>query len=157
MLQLRFTINGDVVLARALSRFGEGIADFSKPLDQIEVDFAVIEEQQFASEGARGGTPWPPLSPTYEAWKATHFPGMPILQATMNLWGQLAVGTGMRVERSPRRLLMEPTVPYARWHQTGTRRMPARPPVVLIEEDKRRWVRFIYNHVYDEGRRQHLI
>lgn len=156
-LVIRFTVMGEEVLARALSRFGEGISDFRPAWDSIHLNFIQIEEQQFESEGTRGGALWPPLSPTYAAWKQKYFPGRPLLQLTGTMWGQLAVGTGLLVEKQPMLLRMVPTVPYAKYHQTGTSHMPARKPVVLTEEDKMGWMKILHNYVYDKAKEARLL
>ncbi len=157
MLTLRITMFGDTVLVRSLSRFGEGVQDFTPVWEEMRQDFAVVEEEQFATLGARGGSPWPALSPNYAAWKEKNFPGRPLMQLTGTMWGQLAVGTGLDVVITPRSLLMTPTVPYALWHQKGTTYgLPIRKVIDLTEEDKRNWVRMLYNYVYDKAREAHL-
>src|SRR3989304_2963583 len=109
MLTVTFTILGDVVLARGISRYGDSLRDFSPVWDLIRNDFHRIESEQFDSQGGRAGNPWQPLSPTYEAWKRKHFPGMPILQLTGMMWGQFGVGVGMQTTIEPMKLLMEPS------------------------------------------------
>jgi phage gpG-like protein len=159
MLVVTFTILGDVVLARALSRFGEGISDFRPVWEQIRDDFVRIEGEQFDSEGSRGGEPWAPLSPTYEAWKQRHFPGQPIMRLTGQLWSQLAVGTGLYVELEPMTLRMYPTAFYAGIHQQGSplTGLPARRLVALTEDDKMGWMKMIQNYVYDKAREAQLL
>lgn len=160
MLTVTFTIMGDVVLARGLSRFGEGIRDFSPVWKQIHDDFLRIEGEQFKTEGARSGNPWAPLSPSYAAWKAKYFPGLPILQRTGQLFGQLAFGSsGLVVEVEPLRLLMYPTAYYAAIHQQGSPMtgMPARPPVALTEDDKMGWMKMLHNFVYDKAREARVL
>lgn len=159
MLTVTFTILGDVVLARALSRFGEGVRDFRPVWEQIRNDFVRIEGEQFDSEGSRGGEPWAPLSPTYAAWKARHFPGQPIMRLTMELWSQLAVGTGLFVDSGPMQLRMYPTLARAGIHQQGSpmTNLPARRLVALTEEDKMGWMKMIQNFVYDKAREAQLL
>lgn len=157
MLYLRITVMGEDVLVRALSRFGEGVRNFTPVWEQIHLDFVQIEEQQFATQGGRGGAQWPALSPSYAAWKEKHFPGMPILQLTRAMWSQFAVGTGMLIDIKPMSLRMAPTLTYPQWHQRGTGRMPARKVVQLIEDDKMRWMKLLHNYVYDKARGANLI
>jgi len=156
LLTIRVTIMGEEVVARALSRFGEGIKDFRPAWEQIQINFAEIEEQQFATQGARGGTPWAPLSPNYAAWKEKYFPGLPILQLTRTMWGQFAVGTGMIADIMPMYMRLAPTLDYPLYHQRGTAHMPARRVVQLTEEDKRGWMKILHNYVYDKAREAHL-
>ena len=87
--------------------------------------------KQFDTEGAFGGFPWPPLSPSYAAWKAANYPGRGILVLERDL--RQAASLPDRVA-NPQDLTL--TIPWARlkgeqvdlsWHQLGTTRMPARP------------------------------
>lgn len=147
-----FTINilGTQQVSRALSRYAEGIKDFTPAWSRIHQDFVQVEEQQFETQGARGGTPWAPLSPAYAAWKQKYFPGLPILQLTRSMWSQFAVGTGMLLEIKPLSLHMRPTLDYPIFHQRGTKRMPARRVVQLTEADKVRWLKILHNYCYDK-------
>ena len=155
MLVVTFTMLGDAVLARGISRYGDAVRDFSPVWDQIRNDFHRIEGEQFATEGARSGSPWAPLSPTYEAWKQKHFPGRPILQLTGMMWGEFGVGVGMQTTIEPMKLTMTPSMQRAIYHQQGTR-MPRRKVVDLTEEDKMGWMKMIHNYVYDKAKEAHL-
>jgi len=158
MLTVTFTMLGDVQVARAFSRYGDTVKDFKPAWRRIREDFARIESEHFDSRGARSGAPWAPLSPGYAAWKATHFPGQPILRATGWMWSQLAVGTGLRVVLEPMRLVMAPTMPYAGIHQQGSPMtgLPMRKPVSLTEADKNSWMKILHNYIYDKAKEAHL-
>jgi len=159
MLVVTFTMLGDVVLARGISRYGDAVRDFSPVWEQIREDFHRIEGEQFDTEGARSGSPWAPLSPTYAAWKQKHFPGKQVLQLTGMMWGQFGVGVGMMTTVEPMKLTMEPSgVPYAGIHQQGSpsTNLPRRRVVDLTEEDKMGWMKMIHNYVYDKAKEAHL-
>lgn len=156
MLRVKFSIMGHTQLDRALSRYGRDIKDFRPVWGQLRDDFWKIEEAQFESQGARGGTGWAPLSMSYKAWKDKWFPGKPILELTGNLKIMFTVGIGMAIEMMPLTLLMRPTNETAYYHQAGTGRMPARPVVQLTEDDKRRWIKMIQNYVYDMAKKEGL-
>src|SRR5689334_22402642 len=58
--------------------------------DVVDPDFSAFGEQQFATEGAAGGTPWAPLSPATVTWKARFGrAGMGILRFFNRLWSSL--------------------------------------------------------------------
>jgi phage gpG-like protein len=79
--------------------------------------------------------PWEQLAPTYENWKSAHYPGQPILRATDRLHDSLTDMTSDTVWRvTPRTIQFGSRVPYFQFHQSGTSKMPARPPLVLTEE-----------------------
>lgn len=87
-------------------------------------------KRQFDTEGAYASGGWAQLTPEYAAWKALHYPGKGILQAT----GQLR-----QAASKPRRVVTPRSLtliiddsgphhgPILRYHQTGTGKMPARP------------------------------
>ena len=152
MLTITFTMLGDVVVKRAISRFGEDIADFRSVWSEVQVDFHEIERQQFKSEGGRGGGSWPPLSLRYALWKQRKYPGKPILNLTGELSRQLTTGAGMMIESDPMRLMLLPTVEYAYFHQQGTKKMPARKPIELQEEDAMGWIKMIQRYVVQKAR-----
>lgn len=84
--------------------------------------------EQFLSEGVRLlKRAWQPLSPKYAAWKARRFPGKTILRRTDDMMRGFA-DRPMDIERIDRNSSefgsgRKP----AKWHQRGTRHMPARP------------------------------
>jgi hypothetical protein len=157
MLILRIEMMGDVVLNRALSRFGESIQDFTPVFQQIRENFAVIEAEQFQSQGGRSGAPWPPLSPDYAAWKNKYFPGRSIMQLTLALWGELTGGAGLMVEMAPKHMRLTVGAPYAIYHQQGLGNNPMRKLVHLTEADKMTWMKFVHNFIYDKDKEAHLL
>lgn len=150
MLTITMTIMGEKQLARGFSRFGEGIKDLRPVFEEIHADFVRIEREQFASEGGRSGQRWQALSATYAEWKAKRFPGMPILQLTGGLLGDMT--DGLKVSMDPMLLVMEPSLDRALWHQKSTARMPARKVVALTEADKRGWVKLIHSFIYRKAK-----
>jgi phage gpG-like protein len=88
--------------------------------------------KQFASQGIQGSHgKWAALSPVYAAWKSKRYPGKPILQASGAMMKDLLseINEG---ETTARSMLYGTRIPYALYHQTGTktktgkRKMPAR-------------------------------
>jgi phage gpG-like protein len=120
-------------LTTAFERAGAELADVGKHvlpklLPVLEVETA----KQFDAEGAgpQAGS-WAPLSVSYSAWKEAHYPGQPKLVATGALRAALtdSSASGALRDVSGDSLTFGTTgVPYASLHQTGTGRMPSRPP-----------------------------
>lgn len=140
---LRFTadISGDVQLDRAFNRITEIVRDFRDIWPAVAQEFYEIESEQFASEGAHGASgKWTPLSPAYRRWKEIHFPGEPILRLYHPLVDSLtSPASGDSIIRfDPMELTIGSKAPYALAHQFGAGRMPARPPISLSDNDKRR-------------------
>ena len=160
MLHLRFDVVGDVQLSRLLDRVSSDLSNMRPAWDLIHTNFLRGEQGTFALEGAFGGKPkWEPLSPKYELWKDQRYPGQPILVLTGALRASLtqasdpdhvydATDSGMSVGTKKR-------TPGGRWnlgllHQKGTRRMPARPPLILTEQQKNEWVGIMHDWLWGE-------
>lgn len=141
MFRLRAEIFGEEVFNRAFNRI-DSIGNDLRPLwPEVIREFYLIETEQFASEGAVGASgKWAALSDVYSKYKQVAFPDQPILRATDDLMESLtdpeALGAILRPEQGS--LTIGTSVPYARAHQRGTKKMPARPPISFSEAQKRR-------------------
>lgn len=118
-------------LSIGLSRMREDIADWREFwLKRFIPLFRRYVLEDFVIEGARSGSRWAALSPGYAAWKAEHAPGKGILVLSGALKASLVGdGAGSVVRATATSLEIGTTVPYAMYHQTGTRHMPQRPPL----------------------------
>lgn len=145
-------------MARAFSRFGENVKDLSPVWQVLADDFLKVERDQFVSEGQSGSGGWVPLSPGYAAWKAKHAPGRPLLVQSGKLRQSLTERGGEHIEEiRADSLRLGTEVPYAIYHQKGTRRMPARKLVELSETDKTRWTKRIQAFLVQEAKAQGLL
>lgn len=80
--------------------------------------------------GKFSGGPWARLSPRYFVWKEQHYPNQPILTRTGTLRESLrwsgSLGYGGIFDAQPGYVIVGTAVPYAKFHQTGTKHMPKR-------------------------------
>jgi phage gpG-like protein len=113
-------------------------------LDEIADDFLNVQSRRFGA----AGTTWVPLKPETALRKAAggRHP-LPLvgggLEASLTRRGaRFAV---RRVEDNS--VTLGTSDPVANLHQSGTRRMPRRPPVSLSRADERRWVEIIERHL----------
>jgi phage gpG-like protein len=107
----------------------------------------------FASQGARIGQNWKPLSPAYAKWKAVKYPGQPILRASDRMFGSLLGANGEAVEDVQRQSLAYGTrTPYAKYHQRGTPRMAQRRFLAMTEADRREIKNLIRLHLNNQAR-----
>jgi phage gpG-like protein len=104
-----------------------------------------LVEKHIPQQFEKQGTPkrWAPLSPKYAAWKKRHYGNLPKLVLT----GQMRESFTYVV--TPRTLRVENRRKYWAYHQTGTRTMPARPPLQMTTKDReqlrelvRAWIMF---------------
>lgn len=141
MIQFTAEVDGLETVSRAFNRVDQFISDFRNIWPAVIEEFYKIESEQFGSEGSQGASGhYAALSKPYERFKAIHFPGKPILQATGalkdSLTGPDALDSILRPEAD--QLTIGTGLPYAIWHQRGTGRMPSRPPIAMNEDSKRR-------------------
>jgi len=83
--------------------------------------------RRFTSQSGPSGTAWKPLNPFYEEQKAKKYPGKTILIRRGDLFRSLVATTGASVAQiQPTKLIYGTAIPYAVFHQFGTKFMPAR-------------------------------
>lgn len=132
-------------LTTALERAGAESANVGKHILPRLVPVLEGETaKQFDAEGQGPAGAWASLSVPYATWKEANFPGRPILELSGALRAALTDGgaSGARRDVSGDSLTFGTSgVPYASFHQTGTGRMPSRPPLDFgngLEEGIRR-------------------
>jgi phage gpG-like protein len=109
------------------------------------------EQQQFATEGRHASGGWKPLKPATLASKRRRGLRMEILQATGDLMSSLTDrgDKNMIFDAKPTELVFGTSVPYAIFHQTGTRRMSRRRPIELTEQTRRECVRILQRYLIE--------
>lgn len=107
-----------------LDAFAASIADVAPALQTVADDFREMIEEQFATQGSAGGTPWAPLAPSTLRRRRG---GLTILESTGALRGSLTdAGAFGHVEAfdgftaSGPSLNLGSELPFAIFHQTGT-------------------------------------
>jgi hypothetical protein len=107
------------------TRIERGLESLHPLWDMFDDEFYAQETQHFAN------APWPALTEAYAKRKAKEFPGKPLLRATDALFESLTATGKAGSVRRPRNLSLEIGTrdPKASFHQEGTDRMVARPPL----------------------------
>jgi phage gpG-like protein len=153
---IELELAGDVQLRRELLRFRGAVADASPAFEQIArgssglkgvYSLRGIERRQFQSQGAFASAGWAPLAPSTVRAKARRGLDPRILHATGRLAASLSGGAGRVEIVSSSQLIFGTSVPYARFHQSGTARMPRRRPIELREQDRRAIVRTLQRYL----------
>ncbi len=136
---LSFTVAGNDAVKNGLTALLEQTKDL-RPFwrDVFAPKYFAMVQDLFATGGrARGGGgkfksgAWAQLSPRYRVWKQEHYPSRPLLvrEGTMREsvnWHGSGLGPGGIFEATPSYAVFGTSVPYAKYHQYGTKNMPQR-------------------------------
>jgi phage gpG-like protein len=145
---IEYEIAGVPAMHHMLVGFRDRALNGGPVLAAVLADMRRLEIELFDTEG-RGE--WPELAETTKERKALAGYPAKILQATEALYDSLAGNLSAvgHVERiTEEEVVYGTTIPWARYHQDGTARMPARPPVDVREEDVRRWSKMVHAYVF---------
>lgn len=155
MIAFTYADNSEAV-AKSLGDFQAAIANQEGALQQVADDFREMVAQQFATEGRAEGTPWAPReSARVGADGVRPLRGerrSPLLVRTGALRDSLTRkgATGGIEALDGQTLSIGSRLPYAIFHQLGTRRMPARPLIVLNDARAAKWTGFIRSAIEEK-------
>jgi phage gpG-like protein len=152
MVTVSFEIFGDKQVERELLRIAKA-PDMRRIAPRLREYLVSAERSQFDSEGRTGSGGWAPLKPKTVASKAARGLDPRILRATERLRKSLTNRTSadQAFEYDSDSMFFGTRVPYAGFHQTGTRRMPARKPVELSERNRRKVVKVVQAVIMDRA------
>lgn len=87
----------------------------------------------FATQGTTSGSPWKPLDPQYASWKLENYGAHGILVREGDLRSSLTMNSsrGAVREIGKTSATFGTEMPYAKFHQTGTRKMAKREPLFV--------------------------
>ena len=148
-MNFRVDIDGVEISTRAFRSLDETISDWREVWPEVGLYYFRAMTEQFESLGSRGGTQWQPLSEKYRQWKEKRYPGKPVMIRTFRLLRSFSLG-GSAPDQvqilEPLSYTVGSTVPYARYHQYGTKRMPKRTLVAPTQRDIDRIVSRMYRY-----------
>ena len=153
LFNFKLEVLGQVQVDRTLGVLAAKVKDLRPAWEDIRHDFQAREDWVFKREGAVSGWDrWRPLNPVYAAWKRKHGFGSKILVKTGRLKRSLVSGSPDTIfESKPKSMVVGTRVPYAKYHQLGTSKMPKREPIRLTEPQKRFWVQIIHKFLKVSG------
>jgi hypothetical protein len=132
---------GDAVAERELYFIGDRAVDLRPAWLDISGYLQDITKEQFATEGARGGSAWPELNNKYAFSKWNRGERLEILRASDAMYKELTGGTGWEnaFEFFDERMEFGSSTPEFRYQQgnEGMGDMPIRQPIVLTDQDVR--------------------
>lgn len=151
---VRITVNGTTEYDRGFQLVGDRLRAFQTAAGNMTEPLSAIGDTLVTSVAAtmssQGAGAWPALSVPYGPWKQSHVGGVPMLVGirpvrkgsrahptrpqSYTVSGQMLrslLDRAAALHITPRRLLYAPDSDIAGYHETGTTRMPARPPLAL--------------------------
>lgn len=144
---------GDVQFSREILRVGANAGNMRPAFDKVHDTIRNVEKKQFSTEGAAYSGGWAPLAPSTVRYKARRGLDPRILHATGRLRRSFTTkGDPDHVYRaSADEMFTGSRVPYAKFHQLGTVRMPRRRPFELDELARREILKILQAHLVDRG------
>jgi phage gpG-like protein len=115
--------------------------DFRPVLRWVMQELQKSHRDNFRREGMSDrGFPWSPLDPQYASWKTENYGAHGILVRTGDLERSLTMNSarGSIRDIGLSTATFGTDIPYARWHQSGTRNMAQRKPVFVPNLMKQR-------------------
>lgn len=146
---LYINVSGMNQVTRNLGSIAKGFKNFKPVFEKIADDFRKTQSAVFRAQGSfEGRSGWVALSPAYKLQKAKLYGGKPILQATGKLKTSFTRKGGNHISQiSNDRLILGSRDPKGVYHQNGTSKMPARPPLTASKTTNRRWVRIAHKEI----------
>lgn len=142
-MKLTIGLGGEAQLSRTLARITQRIDDWSPAFNAIADQLAEENRKQFQTEGQHASGGWPALSPAYRVWKEKNYPGKPILQRSGALFKALTERPfgSEHIGPSSMSIGVGDEIPYAKYHQQGTAKMPRRRPLELTAQARNRMMK----------------
>lgn len=133
-MEISLRTTGDSVVIENFRRLEKQAGDMSPAFSRIADLLKKSHESNFKMQGAQFGSKWSARKQSY-SW--------PILRKTGTL------SNSFKSSHDSKSATIKNTALYAKWHQGGTRRMPARPVVGWADKDLNEIVRILRREVLE--------
>lgn len=140
---------GEDIVARDLTRFAARAIDARPAFIAIAKDVRDELAKQFESEGRHASGGWAELAEATQAAKEARGLDPRILHATLELQQSLTEENGGDTVVLPQSLSITSDSESGVFHQTGTSRMPARPPVAFTPIAAQNFVRTLQRYIVE--------
>lgn len=151
---VKITVNGSTSYDRGFNAIGDRLVAFGRAAEDMTEPLTAIGNTLVtsvaATMAAQGAGAWPGLSTPYGPWKQEHVPGIPMLVGirptkkgtrehptrpqTYETSGTMLrelLDRAVALHVTPNRMVYTPDSDIAGYHEDGTSKMPARPPLAL--------------------------
>ena len=143
---ISYNIENDIQFRASLDRAIKDVGDLRFVMGEISRDIFKVTKQNFILKGAGR---YPELSPSYAKRKAATIGNVPILVSSGSLRDSVTGrGNEDTIRHIGKQSLVQGTaVPYSKWVQDGTRKMPARKYLFIDDAQSIRFTRMIADFV----------
>lgn len=148
-------VDGKAEFSRQFARQDALFKDFTKVWPDVRAEFYQIENEQFDSEGGKGGSGrWKELSARYKVRKIARYgAGKKIMEATGDLRRSLTSnGEGSVYRTTKDTIEIGSSIDYGRYHQRGSGKLPKRKIIDFSEEQKKRLTKTVQRSLIRELR-----
>jgi hypothetical protein len=158
-LTISIGVSGQYELSRTLGVNAAAIKDLTPAWNEIEKGLGKLQRSVFMNKGAYAGlSAWTPLKPATIKQKekiTKRFASFPLIrtQKLMNAWTKSDSAGSIRI-KEPLFFIYgidENEIPYARFHQVGTNRLPVRQHLRLPDATRTAIVKTIQTHIVKSG------
>lgn len=152
LVGLSMEVEGEELISRQLSRFGEGVKDFSPAWRKMIEELYHIERDQFESQGGHSGG-WAGLAESTSRRKGHEV----IMVNTRRLFRSLTQSGGDNVaDVTPNQLTFGSRVFYGVYHQSpaARTRLPRRPLIAFTNDDRTALVKILQAYLVDIAKAQ---
>lgn len=146
-VRVRTSVSG----TQSVNRYFDGMlrrsADFRQIFRWAQRELEEANRENFATHGAASGRPWMPLDNEYARWKLGNYGAKPIMIREGDLYQELTFLRGRPNDIGNRSATFGTDLPYAKFHQAGTRNMARRTIVFVPELFAERLGRMVLNYL----------
>lgn len=154
--KIEIIVDGKAEFDRTFSRLDANFDDLSPIWPDVRDKFWQIEQEQFDSEGGKGGSGrWKNLNPRYAKQKIARYgAGKKILEATGELMRSLTGNNpGSYYYAGKKEVAIGTTLARGIYHQRGEGRLPKREPISFGDKQKRELMKVIQGALVRELRK----
>lgn len=125
-IRTKVKVTGTKQVYERMAGMAKRAGDFSSVFRWAQRELEEANRHNFASQGATSGAPWMPLDNEYARWKLSEYGPLPTLIRTGDLYRDVTFLHGPPNRIGKHQATFGTNLPYAKFHQSGTWKMPAR-------------------------------
>lgn len=125
-MQANVSVKGVNRVNLRLTKMAERAQDFAPVFRWAQRELEQANRDNFRSRGATSGEPWMPLDDEYARWKLAHHGPKPPMVLSGRLFRDVTWLKGPPNSIGRLTATFGTNLPYAKFHEAGTRDMPAR-------------------------------